>query len=62
MVLTGPWAGVANGRNGIVRMRYTREAGGAVRQHGEVSTDKGATWAPSFDFTYRPAAQAAAAP
>ena len=26
MVLTGPWAGAANGRDGIVRMRYTREA------------------------------------
>jgi len=62
MVLTGPWAGAANGRTGIVRMRYTREAGGAVRQHGEVSTDDGATWQPSFDFTYRPAAQAAPAP
>lgn len=55
MVLTGPWAGAANGQNGTVRMTYTREAGGAVRQHGEVSTDNGATWAPSFDFTYRPA-------
>jgi hypothetical protein len=56
MVLTGPWRGAANGQDGIVRMRYTREAGGAVRQHGEVSTDNGATWAPSFDFTYRPSA------
>lgn len=56
MVLTGPWAGAANGRNGIVRMRYTRQAGGAVRQHGEVSTDNGQSWSPSFDYTYRPAA------
>jgi hypothetical protein len=57
MVLTGPWAGVANGRDGIVRMRYSREANGAVRQFGQVSTDNGATWANSFDFTYRPAAR-----
>ena len=57
MVLTGPWAGVANGRDGIVRMRYTREANGTVRQHGQVSTDNGATWTNSFDFTYRPAAR-----
>ena len=57
MVLTGPWAGsAANGRDGIVRMRYSPEAGGAVRQHGQVSTDNGATWTDSFDFTYRPAA------
>lgn len=56
MVLTGPWAGAANGQDGVVRMRYTREADGAVRQFGQVSTDNGATWTTSFDFTYRPAA------
>ena len=56
MVLTGPWAGAANGRDGIVRMRYTPEANGAVRQRGQVSTDNGATWTDSFDFSYRPAA------
>jgi hypothetical protein len=56
MVLTGPWAGAANGQDGIVRMRYSPEANGAVRQHGQVSTDNGATWTDSFDFTYRPAA------
>jgi len=56
MVLTGLWRGVANGRDGLVRMHYTREAGGAVRQRGEVSTDDGRSWAPSFDLTYRPAA------
>ena len=55
MVLTGPWAGAANGRDGIVRMRYSRESGGAVRQRGQVSTDNGVTWTNSFDFTYRPA-------
>ena len=56
MVLTGPWAGAANGQDGIVRMRYSRDANGSVRQHGQVSTDNGATWTDSFDFTYRPAA------
>jgi hypothetical protein len=56
MVLTGPWRGAANGADGLVRMRYTSEPGGAVRQRGQVSTDNGATWADSFDFTYRPAA------
>jgi hypothetical protein len=34
----------------------TRAAGGAVRQLGEFSADGGATWIPSFDFLYRPAA------
>lgn len=55
MELTGPWAGSGpNGENGIVRMRYDRGENGAVRQHGDVSIDNGRTWAPSFDFTYRP--------
>ena len=54
MVLTGAWKGVNGpGKDGIVRMTYSREAGGAVRQHGEVSTDNGATWTDSFDFTYK---------
>lgn len=56
IVLTGFWKGVNGpGKDGTVRMRYTREAGGAVRQLGEISTDGGKSWAPSFDFTYRPA-------
>lgn len=58
MVLTGFWKGVNGpGRDGTVRMRYTREAGDAVRQLGEVSTDGGKSWSPSFDFTYRPVAR-----
>ena len=57
MELTGPWAGSgANGEDGIVRMRYERGENGAVRQHGVISLDNGRTWAPSFDFTYRPSA------
>ncbi|MES2443504.1 MAG: hypothetical protein V4574_11805 [Pseudomonadota bacterium] len=55
MVLTGPWPGVANGKDGDIRMTYTREPNGAVRQKGDVSTDHGKTWAPSFDFLYTPA-------
>lgn len=55
MELTGPWAGSGpQGQDGIVRMRYEQGAGGTMRQHGQVSIDGGRTWAPSFDFTYRP--------
>lgn len=60
MVLTGYWKGVNGpGKDGTIRMTYSREAGGAVRQLGEVSTDGGKTWGPSFDFTYRPSAEKA---
>jgi len=56
MVLTGWWPGVLGGGKGAtVRMTYTREPGGAVRQKGETSVDGGAHWQPSFDFLYRPA-------
>lgn len=55
MILTGFWAGVNGpGQDALVRMTYTREADGAVRQLGEASTDDGKTWGPSFDFLYRP--------
>ena len=47
MVITGKWAGP------LVRMSYSKNADGSVRQHGEQSTDDGKTWTPSFDFTYR---------
>jgi hypothetical protein len=57
MVLTGHWPGAAGpGTNPLVRMTYSRVEGGAVRQLGEQSLDGGQTWAPNFDFTYRPAA------
>lgn len=56
MVLTGLWHGVLGpGKDGLVRMTYTRQPGGKVRQLGEVSTDEGKSWAPSFDFIYSPA-------
>lgn len=57
MVLTGFWRGVNGpGKDGIVRMTYTPNADGSVRQLGEVSTDHGLTWQTSFDFTYRKSA------
>jgi hypothetical protein len=48
MVITGKWGGP------LVRMSYSKNADGSVRQHGEQSTDEGKTWSTSFDFTYRP--------
>lgn len=55
MVLTGLWRGVLGpGKDGLVRMTYSRQPGGKVRQLGEVSTDNGKTWSPSFDFIYSP--------
>ena len=47
MVISGKWGGP------IVRMTYSTNADGSVRQFGEQSTDEGKTWKPSFDFTYR---------
>lgn len=35
------------------RMTFTPNADGSVRQHGERSTDGGASWTTSYDFTYR---------
>ena len=49
MVITGKWGGP------LVRMTYSKNADGSVRQFGEQSIDDGKTWKPSFDFTYRPA-------
>jgi hypothetical protein len=48
MVITGKWGGP------LVRMSYSKNPDGSVRQFGEQSTDEGKTWKPSFDFTYRP--------
>lgn len=48
MVISGKWGGP------LVRMTYSRNADGSVRQLGEQSTDEGRHWTPSFDFTYRP--------
>ena len=50
LVISGKWGGP------IVRMSYSKNGDGSVRQFGEQSTDEGKTWAPNFDFTYKPAA------
>ena len=49
MVIQGKWGGP------LVRITYSKNADGSVRQFGEQSTDEGKTWGPSFDLTYRPA-------
>ena len=55
MVLMGFWPGVNGpGQDALVRMSYTPNADGSVRQFGEASADHGVTWQPSFDFTYKP--------
>ena len=55
MVLTGEWPG-PGGQPNRVRMTYTKNPDGSVRQAGVASGDGGRTWKPSFDFTYRKAA------
>jgi hypothetical protein len=61
MVLTGQWTDVLGpGKSALIRMTYTPQAGGTVRQRGESSIDGGKSWKPNFDFTYRPAAATAA--
>jgi hypothetical protein len=60
MVMTAFWKDVLGpGKSALIRMTYSREAVGAVRQKGESSVDDGKSWQPSFDFTYRRAAPAA---
>lgn len=55
MVLTGYWDDIGGpGQDALVRMTYSREEGGAVRQFGEASSDNGLTWQTAFDFLYRP--------
>ena len=55
MIMTGFWKNANGpGKDGLVRMTYSRVDGGSVRQFGEISTDHGANWAPFFDLTYKP--------
>lgn len=54
MVIQGNWAGP------LVRMTYSKNDDGSVRQFGEQSTDGGKTWKPSFDFEYKPSEAPAA--
>ena len=37
-----------------LRMTFTRQPNGTVRQLGETSPDRGVTWTTSYDLTYRP--------
>jgi hypothetical protein len=58
-IFTGGWNGramVISGQWGapLVRMTYSRNADGSVRQLGEQSRNRGRSWRPAFDFTYRP--------
>ncbi|MDE1466555.1 hypothetical protein [Aurantiacibacter sp. D1-12] len=54
MILTGYWGRNQAGQPNLVRMTYTVQEDGAVRQHGQASTDHGLTWSDSFDLIYRP--------
>ena len=55
MMLTGFWKGVNGpGQDALIRMTYSKNADGSVRQHGEQSTDQGKSWSTNFDFTYHP--------
>jgi len=57
MVLTGFWAGSGpNGEDALVRMTYSLQEDGSVRQFGEASTDQGLSWQTGFDLIYRPKA------
>jgi hypothetical protein len=60
MVLTGFWRGVLGPGDAWIRIEWSRNPDGSVRQHGCQSTDHGRTWEASFDFTYRKSAPAAA--
>jgi hypothetical protein len=54
MVLTGTRPG-PNGAEFLVRMEYSRNSDGSVRQVGSRSADHGQSWQPRYDYTYRPA-------
>ncbi len=53
MVLTGYWGRNAQGKRILVRMTYTLEDNGSVRQYGQASADHGRTWSDAFDYLYR---------
>ncbi|MEZ5694257.1 MAG: hypothetical protein R3D99_10575 [Altererythrobacter sp.] len=55
MVLTGNWPS-PQAPHQLIRMSYTANGDGSVRQFGEASNDHGLTWQTSFDFLYRPKA------
>ena len=53
MVLTGYWGKDAQGNAQLVRMTYSVQSDGSVRQHGQSSIDHGLSWSDSFDLIYR---------
>ncbi len=54
MVMSGYWDDVGGaGKDALIRMRFTPNEDGSVRQSGEASSDHGANWTPFFDLTYR---------
>ena len=54
MVITGYWDGIGPGGSDVlIRMTYSLNDDGSVRQFGEGSADHGKTWQTSFDLTYR---------
>ena len=58
VLFTGGWNGsamVISGKWGapLVRMTYSKQPDGSVRQFGEQSADDGKSWQPGFDFIYR---------
>jgi hypothetical protein len=54
MVISGYWpSGNSKSEAQLVRMTYTRQEDGSVRQFGQASTDHGVSWQTSFDFIYR---------
>ncbi|QIG52811.1 hypothetical protein G6N82_00325 [Altererythrobacter sp. BO-6] len=53
MVLAGNWP-QPGAPHTLIRMSYTHDEDGSVRQFGEASTDHGLSWQTSFDFIYRP--------
>jgi len=54
MVLAGYWDNVGGpGKDALIRMTFTSNEDGSVRQSGEASADHGASWKPFFSLTYR---------
>lgn len=53
MVITTDNQQLAKGSQQMLRMTFTPEKDGSVRQFGEASTDGGSTWKTSYDLVYR---------
>lgn len=56
MVMMGYWRGVLGPGDAWMRIVWSREADGSVRQAGVQSANHGLTWEPSFDLTYKKSA------